>query len=102
MSVFVHRSHGTCPLNMRAMIFALFVCAWVVSVCAKDTAGAKQTKQATQFIIISMPTEDDDAIKKVASTFKNSNQGIAVGVGQIISYLATEPEETVRKLDTVA
>lgn len=45
-----------------------------------------------------MPTEDDDAIKKVASTFKASDEDIAVGVGTIISYLATEPNETVRKL----
>jgi len=80
------------------MIFAFFLCAWVVNIYAKDAAGSKQAKQPTQFIIISMPTEDDDAIKKVASTFETSNQGIAVGVGTIISYLATEPEETVRKL----
>jgi len=80
------------------MIVAFFMCAWVINVYAKDAAGSKQTKQPTQFIIISMPTEDDDAIKKVASTFKTSNEGIAVGVGTIISYLETEPEETVRKL----
>ena len=80
------------------MMFAFFVCALLVNVHAEDTAGSKQIKQPTQFIIISMPTEDDDAIKKVASTFKTSGQGIAVGVGTIISYLATDPEETVRKL----
>jgi len=97
-SVFVNRIHGTCPFSVRTMIFAFFVCALVVNVYAKDATGSKQAKQPTQFIIISMPTEDDDAIKKVASTFKTSNQGIAVGVGTIISYLAIEPEETVRKL----
>jgi len=98
ISVFVDRVHGTCPFSLRTMIVAFFVCALGVNVYAKDTAGFKQTKLPTQFIIISLATEDDDAIKKVASTFKTSNQGIAVGVGTIISYLATEPEETVRKL----
>ena len=96
--MFANRIHGTCPFSMRTMIFACLVCACVANVHAKDATGSRQTEQPMQFIIISMPTEDDDAIKKVASTFKTSNQGIAVGVGTIISYLATEPEETVRKL----
>ena len=66
---------------------------------AKDPGGSGVPKQPARFIIISMPTEDDDAIQKVASTFKPSAEGgTAVGIGTIISYLATPPKETVRKL----
>lgn len=96
--MFVKRIHETCRLSVWTLVFALVACALAGHVYAKGAAGSRQTRQPTQFIIISMPTEDDDAIRKVASTFKASNQRIAVGVGTIISYLATEPNETVRKL----
>ena len=65
----------------------------------KDSVVTGVSKPPKQFIIISMPTEDDDAIQKVATTFNDSaNGGTAVGIGTIISYLAAPPEETVRKL----
>jgi hypothetical protein len=98
ISVFVHRIQKTCPLSIRTLIFALVACALPGHVYAKGAVGSGKTSQPTQFIVISMPTEDDDAIKKVASTFEDSDQDIAVGVGAIISYLETEPDETVRRL----
>ena len=98
ISVFVNRIHERCPLSIRKLIFALVMCALAGHVNAKGAAGYRQTKQPAQFVIMSMPTEDDDAIKKVASTFKALDEDIGVGVGMILSYLETEPNETVRKL----
>jgi hypothetical protein len=84
------------------MKFRIKACLWfaLASIAyAKDPGGSGVPKQPERFILISMPTEDDDAIQKVASTFKPSAEGgTAVGIGTIISYLATPPEETVRKL----
>ena len=77
--------------------FVLFVIAF--NLYAQDRLVSINEKQPTKFILISMPSVDDDVIKKVASTFKHSNRGeIEVGIGTIISYLATPPKETVRKL----
>ena len=92
--MFVNRIHETCPLSIRILNLALVTCALAGHVYAKSG----QIRQPTQYIIVSMPSKDDDAIRKVAATFKDSDGDIAVGVGTIISYLETEPDETVRRL----
>jgi len=84
---------------MRIFIHAFLMLVLAFNVYAKDPIAFNTTKEPTQFIIISMPTDDDDEIKKVASTFRPSRVGkAAVGIGTIISYFATPPKETVKKL----
>jgi len=84
---------------MKIIIVALLLFVFAGNIYATDCKEHKSRKQPSRFIIISMPTDDDDAIKKVDDTFKPPEGGeTAVGIGTIISYLATPPEETVRKL----
>ena len=81
------------------MMVALALAGAGLTAYAFDPVEPGVPKQPGQYIIISMPTEDDDAIQKVAATFNPSaDGGTTVGIGTIISYLATPPEETVRKL----
>jgi len=84
---------------MKTIINAFFLFVLATHVYANDPINSNGARLPSKFIVISMPTDDEDAIRKVASTFKPSETSdLAVGVGTIISYLATPPAETVRRL----
>ncbi|GAA4312865.1 hypothetical protein [Compostibacter hankyongensis] len=75
---------------MKAVLITVLFLAGVFNACA----------QHARYIIISMNDGTNaDEIKRVASLFPPSGAGKpAVGIGTIISYLATPPEETIRRL----
>jgi hypothetical protein len=83
---------------MKIFIGAIFLLALSARLYA--VTGCDDVNKDYKYIIISMNAGSGDAdIKKIASLFpQGKDTKIIVGIGTIISYLSTPPEETVKKL----
>jgi len=84
---------------MKFIIFSALLLMLSIKIDAKTKTEIRNSDKSLQFIVISMPTVDDTAIREVAATFKPlKGSNTLVGIGTIISYLQTPPEQTVKKL----
>lgn len=83
---------------MKIFIGAIFL--FVLSARLYAVAGGDDVNRDYKYIIISINAGSGDAdIKKIASLFPpGKDTKTIVGIGTIISYLSTTPEETVKKL----